>query len=149
MLRRGGASISRARECSACTQLHHLMMQKDARLHCITVNWMGVLMASLDGACNLVISLAQVRSIMGQIRPDRQTLMFSATMSGRMERLARDALTSPLRISVGEVGAANEDIKQAGSFHPSPSLLEPRIERATCHVLRNLAQHCSITQALM
>ena len=38
--------------------------------------------------------------------------MFSATMPGRMERLARDALTSPLRISVGEIGAANEDIKQ-------------------------------------
>ena len=33
-------------------------------------------------------------------------------MPGRMERLARDVLTSPLRITVGEVGAANEDINQ-------------------------------------
>lgn len=54
----------------------------------------------------------QVRSIMGQIRPDRQTLLFSATMPRRVERLAADALTSPIRITVGEVGAANEDIKQ-------------------------------------
>ncbi|EFN57854.1 hypothetical protein CHLNCDRAFT_6836, partial [Chlorella variabilis] len=54
----------------------------------------------------------QVRSIMGQIRPDRQTLLFSATMPRKVERLAGDALTSPVRITVGEVGGANEDIKQ-------------------------------------
>ena len=55
----------------------------------------------------------QVRSILGQTRPDRQTLLFSATMPGKVERLVRDALTSPVRVTVGEVGAANEDIKQA------------------------------------
>jgi hypothetical protein len=54
----------------------------------------------------------QVRSIIGQIRPDRQTLLFSATMPTKVERLVRDALTSPVRVSVGEIGAANEDIKQ-------------------------------------
>ncbi|PSC74148.1 DEAD-box ATP-dependent RNA helicase 24 [Micractinium conductrix] len=54
----------------------------------------------------------QVRSIVGQIRPDRQTLLFSATMPRRVERLAADALTSPVRVTVGEVGAANEDITQ-------------------------------------
>ncbi|KAK9816276.1 hypothetical protein WJX74_010687 [Apatococcus lobatus] len=55
---------------------------------------------------------SQVRCIIGQIRPDRQTLLFSATMPRRMERLARDILISPLRITVGEVGTANEDIHQ-------------------------------------
>jgi hypothetical protein len=55
----------------------------------------------------------QVRSILGQTRPDRQTLLFSATMPTRVERLVRDALTSPVRITVGEVGAANEDVRQA------------------------------------
>lgn len=55
----------------------------------------------------------QVRSILGQTRPDRQTLLFSATMPGKVERLVRDALTSPVRVTVGEVGAANEDIRQA------------------------------------
>lgn len=44
----------------------------------------------------------------------RQTLLFSATMPRRVERLAADALTSPIRITVGEVGGANEDIKQVG-----------------------------------
>ena len=47
---------------------------------------------------------AQVRSILGQVRPDRQTLLFSATMPRKVEALVRDALTAPLRISVGAVG---------------------------------------------
>eukprot|EP00898_Chlorokybus_atmophyticus_P008043 jgi/Chlat1/823/Chrsp104S01178 len=54
----------------------------------------------------------QMRSIIGQIRPDRQTLLFSATMPRKIERLARDILTDPVRITVGEVGEANEDIRQ-------------------------------------
>ena len=55
----------------------------------------------------------QVRSIIGQIRPDRQTMLFSATMPRRVEDLARDALVDPIRVTVGRVGAANEDINQA------------------------------------
>ncbi|MQL78552.1 hypothetical protein Taro_010984 [Colocasia esculenta] len=54
----------------------------------------------------------QVRSIVGQIRPDRQTLLFSATMPPKVERLAREILTDPIRVTVGEVGRANEDITQ-------------------------------------
>lgn len=42
----------------------------------------------------------------------RQTLLFSATMPRRVERLAADALSSPVRVTVGEVGGANEDIRQ-------------------------------------
>lgn len=56
----------------------------------------------------------QIRSVVGQIRPDRQTLLFSATMPRRVERLAREILTDPVRIAVGEVGRANEDITQVG-----------------------------------
>ena len=59
-----------------------------------------------------------MRSILGQTRPDRQTLLFSATMPGKVERLVRDALTSPVRVTVGEVGAANEDIKQVRRCSP-------------------------------
>lgn len=46
--------------------------------------------------------------------PNRQLLMFSATMSRKVEMLASDALTSPIRITVGETGTANEDISQVG-----------------------------------
>ncbi|XP_010544963.1 PREDICTED: DEAD-box ATP-dependent RNA helicase 24 [Tarenaya hassleriana] len=54
----------------------------------------------------------QVRSIVGQIRPDRQTLLFSATMPRKVEKLAREILTDPIRVTVGEIGMANEDITQ-------------------------------------
>lgn len=61
--------------------------------------------------CQLLFVL-QVRSLLGQVRPDRQTLLFSATMPRKVEGLVRDALTAPIRITVG-LGGANEDIKQA------------------------------------
>ncbi len=63
----------------------------------------------------LHVLLVQVRSIMGQVRPDRQTLLFTATMPTKVDNLVRDCLTTPVRITVGEVGAANQDIQQASS----------------------------------
>ncbi|KAI6653795.1 ATP-dependent RNA helicase DDX42-like [Oopsacas minuta] len=54
----------------------------------------------------------QVRSIVFNIRPDRQALMFSATFRKRVEALAREALTDPIRICVGVGGEANEDVTQ-------------------------------------
>lgn len=38
--------------------------------------------------------------------------MFSATFKKKIERLARDALTDPVRIIQGELGEANEDVTQ-------------------------------------
>ncbi|XP_051118767.1 DEAD-box ATP-dependent RNA helicase 24 isoform X2 [Andrographis paniculata] len=71
----------------------------------------------------------QIRSIVGQIRPDRQTLLFSATMPRKVEKLAREILSDPVRVTVGEVGMANEDITQVVEVIPSdtekmPWLLE-------------------------
>lgn len=63
----------------------------------------------------------QVRSIVGQIRPDRQTLLFSATMPRKVEKLAREILSDPIRVTVGEVGMANEDITQVVQVIPSDS----------------------------
>jgi len=54
----------------------------------------------------------QVRSIVGQIRPDRQTLLFSATFKKKVESLARDILNDPVRINIGTIGEANEDVTQ-------------------------------------
>ncbi|TMW62544.1 hypothetical protein Poli38472_005162 [Pythium oligandrum] len=54
----------------------------------------------------------QLRSIMGQVRPDRQTLMFSATFRKRIEALARDVLQDPVKVVIGKIGQANEDIRQ-------------------------------------
>ncbi|XP_024541622.1 DEAD-box ATP-dependent RNA helicase 24 [Selaginella moellendorffii] len=58
----------------------------------------------------------QIRSIVGQIRPDRQTLLFSATMPRRVETLAREVLSAPVRVTAGEVGRANEDVTQVAQI---------------------------------
>ena len=83
-----------------------------------------------------------MRSIANHVRPDRQSkinfylvflairidfvfelvfhqhvllppaMLFSATFRKKVERLCRDVLTDPVRIVVGGVGEANEDITQ-------------------------------------
>ncbi len=40
----------------------------------------------------------QVRSICDHVRPDRQCMLFSATFKRRIERLARDVLSDPVKI---------------------------------------------------
>eukprot|EP00871_Galdieria_phlegrea_P002086 jgi/Galph1/2879/GphlegSOOS_G1493.1 len=55
----------------------------------------------------------QVRSVLGQIRPDRQVCLFSATIRNRVEHLIKDNIANAVRISVGEVGTANQDIEQS------------------------------------
>lgn len=54
----------------------------------------------------------QVRTLCSQLRPDRITLMFSATFKANVQQLARDLLLAPLRINVGAIGAVNADIEQ-------------------------------------
>uniref|UniRef100_T1PHR0 ATP-dependent RNA helicase DDX42 n=1 Tax=Musca domestica TaxID=7370 RepID=T1PHR0_MUSDO len=62
----------------------------------------------------------QVRSICNHVRPDRQTLLFSATFKKRIERLARDVLTDPVRIVQGDLNEANQDITQYVFVFPNP-----------------------------
>lgn len=61
---------------------------------------------------NLPLCMVQVRSICDHVRPDRQTLLFSATFKRKVERLARDVLTDPVRVVQGELGEANQDVTQ-------------------------------------
>ena len=46
----------------------------------------------------------QVRSICDHVRPDRQCQLYSATFKKRIEKLARDTLTDPVKVVQGEVG---------------------------------------------
>jgi ATP-dependent RNA helicase DDX42 len=62
----------------------------------------------------------QVRSICNHVRPDRQTQLFSATFKKRVEKLARDILTDPVRIVQGDVGEANQDVTQVVKLLNSP-----------------------------
>ena len=68
----------------------------------------------LDEA-DLLISLGfedQIQQIAGQLRPDRQTLLFSATFSDRLEAAAGQWLRSPLRV-YAEGGRGERTIEAA------------------------------------
>ena len=54
----------------------------------------------------------QIRSIVGQIRNDKQICMFSATMSDKIEQIASDVLGDYVRVSIGNVHMSNQDIQQ-------------------------------------
>ncbi|XP_048102637.1 ATP-dependent RNA helicase DDX42 isoform X2 [Alosa alosa] len=61
----------------------------------------------------------QVRSVASHVRPDRQTLLFSATFRKKIERLARDILVDPIRVVQGDIGEANEDVTQLVEVMPA------------------------------
>ncbi|VEN43983.1 unnamed protein product [Callosobruchus maculatus] len=55
----------------------------------------------------------QIRKILGQIRPDKQTLMWSATWPKEVRKLAADFMSNPIQINVGSVHlSANHNILQ-------------------------------------
>lgn len=55
----------------------------------------------------------QIRKIIGQIRPDRQTLMWSATWPKEVRALAADFLRGPVQVTIGSGELqANENITQ-------------------------------------
>jgi ATP-dependent RNA helicase DDX5/DBP2 len=55
----------------------------------------------------------QIRKIVGQIRQDRQTLMFSATWPKEIQKLADDFMKTPTQIFIGNQElTANPNIEQ-------------------------------------
>merc|ERR1711990_663784 len=72
---------------------------------------MGVVLDEADRMFEMGFEY-QVRSVVQNVRPSRQTLLFSATFPPKIEILAREILRNPVRITVGEVGQANENVAQ-------------------------------------
>ncbi|ORX78006.1 p68 RNA helicase [Anaeromyces robustus] len=55
----------------------------------------------------------QLRKIVDQIRPDRQTLMWSATWPKEVQQLARDYLQDYIQVNIGSLNlSANHNVKQ-------------------------------------
>jgi len=55
----------------------------------------------------------QIRKIVDQVRPDRQTLLWSATWPREVQALANDFLRSPIQITIGDGElTANKDVTQ-------------------------------------
>lgn len=59
----------------------------------------------------------QIKMILQNIRPDRQTVLFSATFPKQIEKLAKTVLRLPLEVVVGERSTVNKDITQYVEVH--------------------------------
>lgn len=59
----------------------------------------------------------QIKMIINNIRPDRQTVLFSATFPKQIELLAKKVLKFPIEIIVDEKSAVNKDIHQIVEVH--------------------------------
>eukprot|EP00252_Welwitschia_mirabilis_P007090 TRINITY_DN1815_c0_g1_i2.p1 TRINITY_DN1815_c0_g1~~TRINITY_DN1815_c0_g1_i2.p1 ORF type:complete len:514 (-),score=87.68 TRINITY_DN1815_c0_g1_i2:990-2531(-) len=71
----------------------------------------------------------QIRKIVAQIRPDRQTLYWSATWPREVESLARQFLTNPYKVTIGSTDLkANHSISQVvdviSEFEKYPRLIK-------------------------
>ncbi|ORY15539.1 hypothetical protein BCR34DRAFT_477754 [Clohesyomyces aquaticus] len=60
----------------------------------------------------------QVMKIMAQIRPDRQTALFSATFPRNMHALAKKILTNPVEVSIGGKSVVAPEIRQIVTIVP-------------------------------
>ena len=58
----------------------------------------------------------QIDAILSTVRPDRQTVLFSATFPKTVEHLARKSLKFPLEILVGGRSVASDSVKQYGEL---------------------------------
>jgi ATP-dependent RNA helicase DDX46/PRP5 len=59
----------------------------------------------------------QIEMVLQNIRPDRQTVLFSATFPKQIEKLAKTVLRMPLEVVVGERSSVNKDITQVVEVH--------------------------------
>ena len=59
----------------------------------------------------------QMRKIVSQVRPDRQTMLFTATWPQEVRSLAMDFLKDPLQVNIGTTDlSANHNVKQYIEF---------------------------------
>src|SRR5690606_27096405 len=65
-----------------------------------------------------------VQKIVAALPPDRQTLLFSATMPGEIMKLAREMLRSPVYLQVGSNRGAARTIRHSVEQLPRTSKLD-------------------------
>jgi ATP-dependent RNA helicase DDX46/PRP5 len=57
---------------------------------------------------------SQISAILSAVRPDRQTVLFSATFPQKIENLAKKTLKYPIEVLVGGRSVASDSVKQHG-----------------------------------
>ncbi len=70
----------------------------------------------------------QIDRIIGNTRPDRQTMLFSATFPQVVEKLARGVLSKPVQIIVGKISVVANTIEQHVEARAAVSYLIIRLE---------------------
>merc|ERR1719195_190364 len=82
----------------------------------------------------------QIRKIVDQIRPDRQTLLWSATWPREVQALARDFTVNPIQVNIGSTElTANKDVTQVIRV-----LQRYEKEQYLDHVLRSAKQNAKL-----
>lgn len=71
--------------------------------------------------------------IVDNVRPDRQTVMFSATFPRAMEALARRILAKPLEVQVGGRSVVCSDVEQHVVSHPLSHSSLTRVQAKSVH----------------
>lgn len=95
----------------------------------------------------------QIRKIVSQIRPDRQTLMFSATWPKEVRALAADFQKDPVFLNVGSMElAANHNIEQIVEVmdeFDKKSRLEQILKQLLNDVSYWWSLHCIINEMIL
>ncbi|GAA5848473.1 hypothetical protein JCM9279_006576 [Rhodotorula babjevae] len=122
------ADMKRGSEVIVCTpgRMIELLTTNSGRL----INLQRVTYLVLDEADRMFDMgfEPQVMKILGQIRPDRQTVLFSATFPRQMEALARKVLRRPLEITVGGRSVVADTITQVVEVRPEESKFNRTLE---------------------
>jgi len=126
MIKRGGIHIL----CATAGRLIDLLQSNSGRV----LNFKRITYVVLDEADRMFDMgfEPQVMKILANARPDRQTILFSATFPKNMAALARKALQSPAEVIIGGRSKVAAEIQQTISIVP-PSY-EKKISRLLLHL---------------
>lgn len=109
---------SKATNLRRCTMVSSAVLLQQIQVLMLLLDILQIVLDEADRMFEMGFEY-QMRSIVNNIRPDRQTLLFSATMKKKIEGFAREILRDPVRIVIGSIGASNKDIKQVVDVVPS------------------------------
>jgi ATP-dependent RNA helicase DDX46/PRP5 len=126
MIKRGGIHIL----CATAGRLIDLLQSNSGRV----LNFKRITYVVLDEADRMFDMgfEPQVMKILANARPDRQTILFSATFPKNMAALARKALHKPAEVIIGGRSKVAPEIQQTISIVP-PSY-EKKISRLLLHL---------------
>lgn len=85
---------------------------------------------------------SQVSQLLENLRPDRQSLLTSATLNERLERHCRDWMQTPTRISVGRSGISSEHVQQH-------VLCLPSVEAKGVFLKESLPTFCNVGRTIV